>query len=117
MHRFPEPPVHRKTKRPRRPRKVLRRLIENDLIQRVSYDEYRNKVQRVYEGPKGALLTTCSMISLHLPLGERIFRSRKFDLRGARSILDVGSGTGQMDGSNSPPSDQVRRRGSQHNLH
>ncbi len=96
MHRIPEPPIRRRAKRQRRPRKVLRRLIENDLIRRVSYDEYRDKVQRVYGGPKGALLSTCSMISLHLPLGERIFRSRKFDLRGARSILDVGSGAGQI---------------------
>ena len=36
------------------------------------------------------------MLSLHIPLGERIFRSRKFDLRGAREILDVGSGAGQI---------------------
>jgi ubiquinone/menaquinone biosynthesis C-methylase UbiE len=85
-------------RRPRRPRRreVLHRLIENDLIRRVSADEYRNKVQRVYGGPKGALLATCSMLSLHLPLGERIFRTRKFDLRGMRSILDVGSGAGQI---------------------
>jgi ubiquinone/menaquinone biosynthesis C-methylase UbiE len=79
-------------------RKALQRLIENDLISRVSYDEYRDKVQRVYGGPKGAILATCSMLSLHIPLGERIFRSRKFDLRGARAILDIGSGAGQLAG-------------------
>jgi ubiquinone/menaquinone biosynthesis C-methylase UbiE len=79
-------------------RKALHRLIENDLIRRVSYDEYRDKVQRVYGGPKGAFLAACSMISLHIPLGERIFRQRKFDLRGARAILDIGSGAGQLAG-------------------
>jgi ubiquinone/menaquinone biosynthesis C-methylase UbiE len=79
-------------------RKAINRLIENDLITRVSYDEYRDKVQRVYGGPKGALLAACSMISLHIPLGERIFRTRKFDLRGARDILDIGSGAGQLAG-------------------
>jgi ubiquinone/menaquinone biosynthesis C-methylase UbiE len=79
-------------------RKALHRLIENDLIRRVSYDEYRDKVQRVYGGPKGAFLAACSMISLHIPLGERIFRSRRFDLRGARAILDIGSGAGQLAG-------------------
>lgn len=79
-------------------RKALQRLIENDLIRRVSYDEYRDKVQRVYGGPKGAILATCSMLSLHIPLGERIFRSHRFDLRGARSILDIGSGAGQLAG-------------------
>ncbi|MAT70597.1 MAG: hypothetical protein CMJ58_13850 [Planctomycetaceae bacterium] len=78
--------------------KPLNRLIENDLIRKVSPDEYRSKVKRVYGGPKGAFLSTCSMLSLHIPLGERIFRSRKFDLAGARSILDVGSGAGQIAG-------------------
>ena len=78
--------------------KALQRLIENDLIRKVSYDEYRDKVQQVYGGPKGAILSVCSMMSLHIPLGERIFRSRRFDLRGAKSILDVGSGAGQIAG-------------------
>src|SRR5690242_21739458 len=76
--------------------KVLQRLIENDLIRKVSYDEYRDKVQQVYGGPKGAMLSMCSLMSLHIPLGERIFRARRFDLRGAKSILDVGSGAGQI---------------------
>ncbi len=83
-------------RRPRRRREALHRLIENDLIRRVSADEYRNKVKRVYSGPKGAILATCSMLSLHIPLVERFFRLRKFDLRGMRSILDVGSGAGQI---------------------
>ena len=77
-------------------RKALNRLVERDLIHEVSYDEYREKVQDVYGGPKGALLATCSVLSLHVPLGERMFRQRRFDLRGARSILDVGSGAGQI---------------------
>lgn len=78
--------------------KVLNRILENDLIRRVSFDQYREKVQSVYGGPKGAVLATCSLISLHVPLGERIFKSRKFDLAGARRILDVGSGAGQIAG-------------------
>jgi ubiquinone/menaquinone biosynthesis C-methylase UbiE len=36
------------------------------------------------------------MLSLHTALGARLFRGRKFDLRGARHILDVGSGAGQI---------------------
>jgi ubiquinone/menaquinone biosynthesis C-methylase UbiE len=91
----PPKPKHR---RPGPRGKALHRLIENDLIRKVSYDEYRDKVQRVYGGPKGALLSMCSMMSLHIPLGERIFRSRQFDLRGARAVLDVGSGAGQIAG-------------------
>ena len=38
------------------------------------------------------------MISLHIPLGRRLIRTRKFDLRGMKSILDVGSGAGQIAG-------------------
>jgi ubiquinone/menaquinone biosynthesis C-methylase UbiE len=42
------------------------------------------------------MLAACSMISLHTPMGKRLFRSRQFDLRGMKSILDVGSGAGQI---------------------
>lgn len=85
-------------RRPRGERKPFHRLIENDLIRRVTFDEYRDKVQRVYGGPKGALLAVCSTISLHVPLGKRLFSTRKFDLRGARRVLDIGSGAGQLAG-------------------
>lgn len=95
--------IAKKKPRPARPRdhkgrKALQRLIENDLIRRVSYDEYRDKVQQVYGGPKGAMLATCSFLSLHIPLGERLFRTRRFDLRGAKAVLDIGSGAGQLAG-------------------
>jgi ubiquinone/menaquinone biosynthesis C-methylase UbiE len=62
----------------------------------VSYEKFRNKVRNVYDGPQGAILATCSLLSLHSPLGDRMFRERKFDLRGASKILDVGSGAGQI---------------------
>jgi ubiquinone/menaquinone biosynthesis C-methylase UbiE len=77
---------------------VLNRIVENDLIRRVNPDEYRERIKDVYGGPQGALLSTASMISLHVPLGKRLIRTRKFDLRGMRSILDVGSGAGQIAG-------------------
>ena len=80
----------------RKQRTALKRLIESDLISRVSDEEYRKKVRRVYGGPQGAFLSTASMLSLHIPLGERLFRKRKFDLHGMTSILDVGSGAGQL---------------------
>lgn len=75
---------------------VLQRIVESDFIRRVSAKEYREKVRDVYGGPQGAFLAACSYLSLHVPLGERLFRERKFDLRGARRILDVGSGAGQI---------------------
>ncbi|MGD9646625.1 MAG: class I SAM-dependent methyltransferase [Pirellulales bacterium] len=76
--------------------RLLNRLVENDLIRRVNYDTYREKVRDVYDGPQGAILATCSKLSLHEPLMERLLRDRKFDLRGAKTILDVGSGAGQI---------------------
>ena len=91
-----KPPRSRKRREPKKGGKALRRFIENDLISRVSYGEYREKVQQVYAGPQGAILATCSLLSLHVLFGERIFRDRRFDLRGARAILDLGSGAGQL---------------------
>jgi ubiquinone/menaquinone biosynthesis C-methylase UbiE len=77
---------------------TFNRIVENDLIQRVSADEYRDKIKDVYDGRKGALLATASKVSLHIQLGRRLMRTRKFDLRGLKSILDVGSGAGQIAG-------------------
>ncbi len=74
----------------------LRNFVENDLIRRVSFDEYKNRVQNVYGGPRGAVLAAASLVSLHLPLGARLLRKRRFDLRGCKHILDVGSGAGQI---------------------
>lgn len=71
-------------------------MLEHKLIREVSYEAYRDKVRGVYDGPKGAMLATCSLLSLHTPLGDRLLRERKFDLRGSRRILDVGSGAGQI---------------------
>jgi ubiquinone/menaquinone biosynthesis C-methylase UbiE len=90
--------MHRALDEPRAERKheALKRFIESDFIRRVSDEEYRKKVRKVYGGPQGALLATASVLSLHVPLGERLFRKRRFDLRGMKSILDVGSGAGQI---------------------
>ena len=100
MHQMPNPLNKRRAKaklpKKKRRRKVLHKIISNDLISRVSDEEYREKVKSVYGGPKGALLTVASTLSLHIPMGERLFRKRKFDLTGVRSALDVGSGAGQL---------------------
>jgi ubiquinone/menaquinone biosynthesis C-methylase UbiE len=86
------------TKQRNRGIRALNRIVENDFIHRVTADEYREKVKDVYGGPQGALLATASHLSMHVPLGRRLFRTRKFDLRGMKSILDVGSGAGQIAG-------------------
>jgi ubiquinone/menaquinone biosynthesis C-methylase UbiE len=89
-------PRRRATQDLKRPGNVFKSIVEDDFIRRVSYDVYRNRIKNVYGGPQGAMLATCSMLSLHIPLGERLFRTRQFDLRGMTSILDVGSGAGQI---------------------
>jgi len=81
---------------PKKRKKIIHRLVANDLINRVSYEQYREKVRDKYSGPQGAFLEMASVISLHKPLGERLLRKRIFDLRGIRRILDVGSGAGQI---------------------
>jgi ubiquinone/menaquinone biosynthesis C-methylase UbiE len=75
---------------------TFHRLVEDRTIEQVSFEEYREKVRDVYDGPQGAVLAACSALSLHAPLGDRLIRERKFDLRGLRNILDVGSGAGQI---------------------
>jgi len=82
--------------RSRKAGKVINRLLGHRLISHLSDEEYREEVRHVYDGPQGAILATCSFISLHTVLGERLLRERKFDLRGAKRILDVGSGAGQI---------------------
>ncbi len=77
-------------------KKTINRLLEDRTIEQVSYDQYRETVRHVYDGPQGAILAVCSFLSLHTPLGERLLRSRRFDLRGCKQILDVGCGAGQI---------------------
>ena len=77
---------------------ALKEVVKNDLIDRVSPDEYRDKIKHVYGGRQGALLATASRISLHIQMGRRLIGSRQFDIRGMRSILDIGSGAGQLAG-------------------
>jgi SAM-dependent methyltransferase len=56
----------------------------------------RQKIEEVYGGSQGALLAIASAMSGHRGAAERILRDRQFDLRGLRSLLDVGSGAGQL---------------------
>lgn len=86
---------------PKRPKsrasnKVLRRLVEFKGIKRLSIQQYRSSIRHLYDGPAGAVLALGSFVSLHEPLVGQIFRSKKFDVSECRSILDVGSGAGQI---------------------
>jgi len=89
------PKKHRRDVTPKK-KKILHKLVANDLMNRVSYEEYRDKVRDVYGGPQGAFLALSSLVSGHSTLGDKMLRERKFDLRGLKHILDIGSGAGQI---------------------
>lgn len=77
-------------------RGVLNRLIEFQGMREWSCEAYRDAVRHCYDGPAGAILRLGSLLSLHEPLVGRLFETRQFDLRGRRSLLDIGSGAGQI---------------------
>lgn len=74
----------------------IRRLMEFQGIRRLPEGQYRNHVRHLYDGPAGAVLALGSMLSLHEPLVGRILRKGNFDVTRFQSILDVGSGAGQI---------------------
>jgi ubiquinone/menaquinone biosynthesis C-methylase UbiE len=92
--------IRRSTSIPTRPRKspkaAIRRLMEFQGIRRLSEGQYRNRVRHMYDGPAGAVLALGSVLSLHEPLVGRMLRKGSFDVTRFRSILDVGSGAGQI---------------------
>lgn len=71
-------------------------MVESDKIRRVDADQYRRETRSLYDGPAGALLSVGSRLSLHEPLVGRLIRKRKFDVARFGSILDLGSGAGQI---------------------
>lgn len=94
-----QPAIRNKRRRSgRQKRKVVHQLVETDLIHRVTYDQYREKVLKIYGGRRGAMLTKFSRLSGHLQFGERLLRERRFETAGTRNILDIGSGAGQIIG-------------------
>jgi ubiquinone/menaquinone biosynthesis C-methylase UbiE len=79
-----------------RRKKGIRNLVESSGIRRLSLNQYRSHIRQIYDGPAGAVLAMGSMISLHDPLIGRVLRKRRFDVSQSKSILDVGSGAGQI---------------------
>ena len=88
--------VRNKAQRQRKNAKVLHDLVTNRAIHRSTHDQYRTEVLRRYGGPQGALLAVASTLSGHLAASDRLLRERHFSLSGAKCILDIGSGAGQL---------------------
>lgn len=78
------------------PRSLLNRMIEFPAMRQWSSKNYRDEVRECYDGPAGAVLRLGSLLSLHEPLVGRMFETRRFDIAGRKSILDIGSGAGQI---------------------
>ena len=74
----------------------VRRLTEFRGIRRQSLNTYQSSVRRLYDGPRGAVLKYSSLLSLHEPLMGQLFQSGRFNASRFNSILDVGSGAGQI---------------------
>ena len=82
--------------RPPLSKRAFRRIVEFRGFQRLPLHQYRNHVRRLYDGPAGAWLLFASLLSMHQPLMGRMLKKRNFDLGRFQSILDVGSGAGQI---------------------
>lgn len=74
----------------------LRRLVEFPGVRQVPLQQYRNRVRRIYDGPAGGILALGSLLSLHEPLIGHVLRRGIFDVSRCTSLLDVGSGAGQI---------------------
>lgn len=89
-------PVPRLRSGSTRVRQSLRRFVEFKGINRAHDSDYRDTVKKLYDGPRGAAIRLSSVISLHDPLVGHMLRSGQFDIGRFKSILDVGSGSGQI---------------------
>ena len=90
----------------RRRKKVFNRLLEDRLINRVSFEEYRRAVRDVYDGPQGAMLAACSFLSLHTLLGDRLLRQPAASIcavRGESSTWAAAPGRSPITCSSTPP--------------
>ncbi|MCA9040380.1 MAG: class I SAM-dependent methyltransferase [Planctomycetaceae bacterium] len=85
-----------RTRLSRLSKRMFRRIVEFKGIRRLPFEQYREHVQQHYDGPAGAVLALASLISLHEPLIGHLIRGKKFDVTHRKSLLDVGSGAGQI---------------------
>ena len=90
------PSVASSTRTRKRNSRGFRRLVESQRIRRLTESQYRRRVQHLYDGPAGAALRLGSLLSMHEPLVGRMLKQGGFDVTRFRSILDIGSGAGQI---------------------
>ncbi|MBX3443956.1 MAG: class I SAM-dependent methyltransferase [Planctomyces sp.] len=77
-------------------RAAKRRFAGFPAMKQLSSQTYRDRIRSLYDGPAGSVLALASLVSLHMPLVGRMFKARKPDVSQVRSVLDIGSGAGQI---------------------
>lgn len=80
----------------KRLKQSLKSLIEFRGSDQTDQSKIQSTARKLYDGPAGAVLYLASKLSLHDPLVGRIIKTRRFDVTEFRSILDIGSGAGQI---------------------
>lgn len=78
------------------PKRLFRKMVESKGIKRLPFQKYRDSIQNHYDGPAGAMLAFASLVSLHEPLIGQLIKGKKYDVTQKQSLLDVGSGAGQI---------------------
>jgi SAM-dependent methyltransferase len=79
----------------RRPKKRIQAVIESKIPQKQSLAEYREFVQRHYDGLPGDLLAITGLVTGHEALAGHLLGPAGFDVRGSKRILDAGCGNGR----------------------
>jgi len=77
-------------------RRPFRKLLEFKEIRSADIGRFRQVSREVYDGPAGAMLALASLVSLHEPLLGALLRRGTFDASRFGTILDIGSGAGQI---------------------
>lgn len=77
-------------------RRPFRKLLEFREIRSADFGRFRQVSREVYDGPAGAMLAFASIVSLHEPLLGALLRRGTFDVSRFGTILDIGSGAGQI---------------------
>ncbi len=69
--------------------------IESSRPRRQPFTEYRNFIQRYYDGLAGKFTGFTGLVTGHETLAGRLIRPSAFDVRGSKRLLDAGCGNGR----------------------
>jgi ubiquinone/menaquinone biosynthesis C-methylase UbiE len=79
----------------RRPKKRIQSVLESKEPQKRAAADYRQFVQRHYDGLPGELLSLTGLVTGHEALAGHLIKPTGFDVRGCKRILDAACGNGR----------------------